>query len=492
MRGTEAQCTVPGGKVVSGMVVQVVACHGEDYHAVAIEGATPLMPLSWLLLLAGWKYLPKVEKGKIRVLVQSPEGKEIELTERSKMHYLDQETFWAVLADIWKRNGLCSGMTAGQFKESLSAREAPGDLNAVLLARPASIRFLEMKGGRRVYMKKIIDAQQAIQRIVWPYQNNRTSIAGGSRALFLGAQTNRGLQHGCVVKRTFQERYQEVLMKVHALAASCSKELPYLGIDVAQLSEGQGLNRHKDYCNHEEYLNYTINFGQYEGGHLEMLRNDEWQSCAVPLVWTEFTADIIEHRVREVTKGERFSVTLFAPSHLERLSDRDWMNLESKGFPVHLYGGRASAEPRVQPEETVIDTEAREATVREEQALAEVVDPSISALQTGPGRAEKIDEALTQLADQIPQPHAVSSGSTGCSLQQLALLTRELNSAMGLPEGASVKAVTHERGQQYGRMLLEEILEIEEAIKSGVAHDVLAELTDVLYLTLTGWRMRSL
>ena len=46
------------------MVVQVVACDGEDYHAVAIEGATPLMPLSWLLLLAGWKYLPEVDKGK--------------------------------------------------------------------------------------------------------------------------------------------------------------------------------------------------------------------------------------------------------------------------------------------------------------------------------------------------------------------------------------------------------------------------------------------
>ena len=484
MRGTEAQCTVPGGKVVSGMVVQVVACDGEDYHAVAIEGATPLMPLSWLLLLAGWKYLPEVEKGKIRVLVQSPEGKEIELTERSKMHYMDQETFWAVLADIWKRNGLCSGMTASQFRESLSAREAPSDLNAVSLARPASIRFLEMKGGRRVYMKKIIDAQQAIQRIVWPYQNNRTSIAGGSRALFLGAQTNRGLQHGCVVKRTFQERYQEVLLKVHALAASCSKELPYLGVYVTQLSEGQGLNRHKDYRNHEEYLNYTINFGQYEGGHLEMLRNDEWQSCAVPLVWTEFTADIIEHRVREVIKGERFSVTLFTPSHLERLSDRDWMNLESKGFPVHLYAGRASAGPGVHPEGTVVDTEVRETVVQKGPVLSDVVDSSISAIQTGPGRAEKIDEALTQLANQIPRPHAVTSGTQGCSLQQLALLTREFNGAMGLPEGASVKVVTHERGQQYGRMLLEEIREIEEAIKSGIAHDVLAELTDVIYLTL--------
>ena len=51
---------------------------------------------------------------------------------------------------------------------------------------------------------------------------------------------------------------------------------------------------------------YTINFGKYESGRLEMLRNQEWQSCAVPLIWTEFTADIIEHRVREVTSGERF------------------------------------------------------------------------------------------------------------------------------------------------------------------------------------------
>ena len=128
--------------------------------------------------------------------------------------------------------------------------------------------------------------------------------------------------------------------------------------------------------------------------------------------------------------------------------------------------------------------EVRETVVHEGQVPVDVVDPSISALQTGPGRAEKIDEALTHLADQIPRPHAVSSGSTGCSLQQLALLTREFNGAMGLPEGASVRVVTYERGQQYGRMLLDEIREIEEAIKSGIAHDVLAELTDVIYLTL--------
>ena len=163
-------------------------------------------------------YVPKVDNGKIRVSVQSPEGIETELTERSKMHYLDQDTFWAVLSDVWKRHAPTTGMTPKQLRESLSAQGALRDLNAVSVSHPASIRFLEMRVGRRTHMKKIIEVQQAIQEMVWPYQNNRSSIAGGSKALFLGAQTNRGLHNGCVVRRTFHEQYKVILEKVHGLA----------------------------------------------------------------------------------------------------------------------------------------------------------------------------------------------------------------------------------------------------------------------------------
>ena len=85
---------------------------------------------------------------------------------------------------------------------------------------------------------------------------------------------------------------------------------PIVGMCITQLEAGQALNQHRDDRNHELYLNYTITFGKYEGGQLEMLRGKEWQSCAVPLVWVEFTADIIEHCVHEVS-GERFSVPLF-------------------------------------------------------------------------------------------------------------------------------------------------------------------------------------
>ena len=99
MSGTEAQCTVPGGSIVPGTVIQVLNLAGVDYHIVAIEGAAPLMPLSWLILLAGWSYVPTVENGQMKVLVVTPEGREIVLVERSKMHYLDQSTFYAVLKD---------------------------------------------------------------------------------------------------------------------------------------------------------------------------------------------------------------------------------------------------------------------------------------------------------------------------------------------------------------------------------------------------------
>ena len=62
VKGAEAQCTVPGGKVVSGMVVQVVACDGEEYHAVAIEGGDSIIT-AVMVASSGWMEIPP-ESGK--------------------------------------------------------------------------------------------------------------------------------------------------------------------------------------------------------------------------------------------------------------------------------------------------------------------------------------------------------------------------------------------------------------------------------------------
>ena len=45
-QGSEAQCTVLGGGVIPGLVVQVLRFSTEEHHAVATEGASPLTPLA--------------------------------------------------------------------------------------------------------------------------------------------------------------------------------------------------------------------------------------------------------------------------------------------------------------------------------------------------------------------------------------------------------------------------------------------------------------
>ena len=69
MTGTDAQraVTVPGEGVAPGLVIQVLRLGTEDHHVVAFEGASPLMTLSWLVLLAGWTCLPAIREGQMYV-----------------------------------------------------------------------------------------------------------------------------------------------------------------------------------------------------------------------------------------------------------------------------------------------------------------------------------------------------------------------------------------------------------------------------------------
>ena len=176
------------------------------------------------------------------------------------------------------------------------------------------------------------------------------------------------------------------MKKVHALAKCAGKAFPYVGMYLTQLETGQGLNQHRDYRNHEHYLNYTINFGIYEGGYLEMLRGEEWQSCAVSLVWVEVTADITQHRVREVTSGTRFSATLFTPSYLERLSLQDWMNLES--FGLMLYSERDSLQSTSQ----TLEVSTVSGQVPEEPSLSETAPMNLSAMASEPEKGHVIQK----------------------------------------------------------------------------------------------------
>ena len=167
---------------------------------------------------------------------------------------------------------------------------------------------------------------------------NRGRLSGAALSLTFGAQTGRGSDRSCVIKRTLDPVYQELISQVHELAQNAAEAaLPYLGIHVLKLEAGQELNQHRDYHNHPDYPNHTMKFGKYSGGSLQMLRYGRWHSYDNDCQWLSFDALRFVHRVQPVTRGCRCSITLYTPGKLERLTAQDWDLLAKAGFPIYLY-----------------------------------------------------------------------------------------------------------------------------------------------------------
>ena len=64
-----------------------------------------------------------------------------------------------------------------------------------------------------------------------------------------------------------------------------------------------------------------------------MLRDGKWLSYDKENQWMSFDALKVMHRVTPVIEGERFSITLYTPGKLERLTAQDWDVLGKHGFP---------------------------------------------------------------------------------------------------------------------------------------------------------------
>ena len=141
-----------------------------------------------------------------------------------------------------------------------------------------------------------------------------------------------------MIKRTLDYNFHPLITLVHELAQNAvGPMLPYLGFQILRLGVGQSLNQHRDYHNHPDYPNHTMKFGKYMGGSLQMLRNGQWYSYDTENQWLSFDALKVVHKVTPVTKGERYSITLYTPGKLDRLTAQDWDNLARAGFPIYLY-----------------------------------------------------------------------------------------------------------------------------------------------------------
>ena len=68
-----------------------------------------------------------------------------------------------------------------------------------------------------------------------------------------------------------------------------------------------------------------------------MLRHGTWHSYDIDCQWLSFDALRFVHRVVPVKSGARYSITLYTPGKLERLTAQDWDLLAKAGFPIYLY-----------------------------------------------------------------------------------------------------------------------------------------------------------
>ena len=167
---------------------------------------------------------------------------------------------------------------------------------------------------------------------------NRGRLSGSATSLTFGAQTGRGSDRSCVIKRTLGYDYHSLITLVHQLAQNAAGSvLPYLGFQILRLGPGQNLNQRRDYHNHADYPNHTMKFGKCTGGSLQMVRNGQWYSYDNDCQWMSFDALKVVHRVTPVQTGARYSITLYTLGKLDRLTAQDWDNLAKCGFPIYLY-----------------------------------------------------------------------------------------------------------------------------------------------------------
>ena len=307
--------------------------HMSKRLVVALPQSTILASQEWLTTIAGWEFTsgPKPGSGSESSVTPAGSTTSYVLSMRNGLPYLSKELFWLAMEDISRRAELIQGHSWKELKEMLEnyAQELHPQIYSVKtveLTKPPEVVFTTEPRTQHFVPSDVRKSIMTMFDCLRATPNaNRGRLSNAALSLTFGAQTGRGSDRSCVIRRTLEPVYQELISKVHELAQNAAgAALPYLGIQILKLEAGQELNQHRDYHNHPDYPNHTMKFWKYSGGSLQMLRYGRWHSYDIDCQWLSFDALKFVHRVQPVTKGFRYSITLYTPGKLERLTAQDW------------------------------------------------------------------------------------------------------------------------------------------------------------------------
>ena len=209
-----------------------------------------------------------------------------------------------------------------------------------------------------------------------------------------------------------------------------------------------------------------------------MLRDGVWHSYDKDNVWLSFDALKVTHRVNEVISGYRYSITLYTPGKLDRLTPSDWDTLSRLGFPVYLYdvasmpmrrleGGKLVPVCQAQP---LSQNTSRTGTMEAPKATSANAASSSSPPDAGADPWKN-----------IPLP-SIADASDPKTLLACCKCAREFSREYDLSEGEDALGINILRTLEYRRKIMEEFDEMSGAAKDKNWGEYLLGMVSVLYL----------
>ena len=207
------------------------------------------MSQEWLTTIAGWTFVsgpkPRLENSVCENIVY-PAGakKSFALNMKNGLPYLSRELFWLAMKDVVRKAKLISGHTLDELQEMLDTMTYEPQpqiysVKTVAVPKPSKVVFTAVPHTLHFQPN---DVRREI--IAWfehfhPTPNlNRGRLSGSAASLTFGAQTGRGSDCSCVIKRTLDYDYYPLITLVHQLAQNAAGSvLPHLGFQILRLGQ---------------------------------------------------------------------------------------------------------------------------------------------------------------------------------------------------------------------------------------------------------------
>ena len=218
---------------VTGPIVQVYEFEGQRRLVVALPNSAILVSQEWLTNIAGWTFVsgprPGIEGSACETIVyRGKANKSHKLSMKNGLPYLSRGLFWLGMRDIERKARRISGHTTDDLQEMLAtmAREPQPQIYSVktiAVPEPSKVVFTMVPPTDHF---KPNDVRREI--VKWfehfhPVPNqNRGRLSGSAASLTFGAQTGRGSDRSCVVKRTLEYEYGSLITLVHQLAQNAA------------------------------------------------------------------------------------------------------------------------------------------------------------------------------------------------------------------------------------------------------------------------------